>query len=847
MATVLGLSFYYHDSAAALVIDGKIIAAAAEERFCRRKHTSEFPKRAIEYCLEASGAKSINDLDAIVFYEKPVKKLVRVIESSLDVWPKSLIAFATQFPKFLKQKVNIHKTIAEQLPGYRGKIYFSEHHLSHAASAFFCSPFERAAILVLDGVGELETATIGIGENLDIQLKKAIHFPHSVGLLYSALTSYLGFHVNDGEWKVMGLAPYGKPMYVDEFRKLLDVKADGSFALNLKYFAHQYSSRWSANHKAWERLFGFPARTPEAAILPHHQDLAASGQKVIEELILALAAEASRESGGCRNLVIAGGVGLNSVANAAVQRAGLFDDVWIQPAAGDDGAALGAALAVSQQLFKDPRCPGLPSASLGPEYSDDEIAKYLATEEIPHRRLDDKNLAEEAAALIADGKVLGWFQGRMEFGPRALGARSILADPRRAEMKQTINEKVKFREYFRPFAPAVLSEDLADYFEAKEGVELPFMMKVVNVRPEKRSAIPAVVHNDGTARVQTISASDQPAFRRLLGALKAKTGVPIVLNTSFNVRGEPIVCSPEDAYRCFVASGIDALALGNYLITSKDRAPQALDTAGRVSRFYQQLSFNVFGSAIEAASQISKKNRLKEYPPLHNYLKHNPESRVLDVGCGAGWFVNTCTHFYGVQATGIDLNTAALKQARAVARLTKPADFIQADIYKFRTEPFDVVNSLGVLHHTPDCLGALSKVMEWVRPGGYLHLGLYHRYGRAPFLSHFQKMKEAGASKDELYQEFLRLSPGYSDETHAQSWFRDQVLHPHETQHTYEEISEMLEDSGWRIEATSINRFRAMPSRSELIEREKSYGMAAERALAKGRYFPGFFTVWAQR
>jgi carbamoyltransferase len=890
MAKILGLSFFFHDSAAALVCDGRVVAAGAEERFCRRKHTNEFPKQAIEYCLEAGGLRSVNELDAIVFYEKPILKLIRVVETLVAVWPAGLTTFVRRLPQFLGSKFNIYRVIAKSLPGYRGPILFTDHHMSHAASAFYCSGFEDAAILTIDGVGEWETTTIGAGRDPDIELDRAIHFPHSIGLLYSALTSYLGFRVNDGEWKVMGLAPYGEPRYLDEFRQLVEMQPDGSYRLNMDYFVYHYSSQWSAHHRRWEKLFGFPRRDPKNEIEQHHEDLARSGQAVVEDLILNLAREARRSSGS-ENLVIAGGVGLNSVANWKIEKEGIFKNVWIQPAAGDDGGALGAALFVSRKLFNDARCPKMKDAYLGPESPQEEIDSFLSLKGIPHERFDDDQLVERVADLIAEGKVVGWSRGRMEFGPRALGSRSILADPTNAEMKAIINQKIKYREYFRPFAPVVPLDHVHEYFEVEPGTELPFMLKVPAVRPEKTAAIPAVTHEDGSGRVQTITEEINPLYYRLLKAFGRRSGVPVLLNTSFNVRGEPIVCTPEDAYNCFVNTGIDALALGNCLLTVKpdvavsveERFRQSdeleaqigdeqagatplrvsilsetaspngdTDTKEEVLSFYKELPFNYYSNAVDTAVELLRSNRIKSYPSLHRHLRRARGARVIDVGCGAGWFVNSCRHFYDTTVLGVDMNPVVLKQARSVARLMPESDgvaFVEADVFEFEPdEPFDVVNSLGVLHHTPDCHQAIRRVLEWIAPGGYLHLGLYHHYGRKPFLDHFASLQANGAADSRLYDEFKRLNPNISDETHLLSWFRDQVLHPHETQHTYEEIQALLRSEGFRVEATSINHFKPMPSLDRLIELERRQEQASKDALyKKGQYAPGFFVVWARR
>jgi carbamoyltransferase len=890
MAKILGLSFFFHESAAALVRDGQIVAAAAEERFCRRKHTAEFPKLAIEYCLGSAGLNSINELDAIVFYEKPIVKFMRVMETLVQTWPRSLETFTQKLPSFLSGKVNIAASIEKHLPGYRGPVLFAEHHMSHAASAFFCSPFEEAAILTIDGVGEWETTAIGSGSGRDIRVVRAIHFPHSVGLLYSALTSYLGFRVNDGEWKVMGLAPYGKPRFLDQFRQLVHLHEDGSFQLNMNYFAFHYSSRWSAHHGRWQKLFGFPRRESKAAIEQYHEDLACSGQAVVEEIIMGLA-RAARRIKDCENLVIAGGVGLNSVANWKIEQQGIFKNVWIQPAAGDDGGSLGAALLVSQQIFRDPRCAPLRHAYLGPEISEEEVKDFLERRRIPYQHLDDFSLVEKTADLIAEGKVVGWCRGRMEFGPRALGSRSILADATNPEMKAIINRKIKYREYFRPFAPAVPLEHVHEYYEVPAGTELPFMLKVMPVREGKGGLIPAVTHEDGTGRVQTVTEDVNPLFYRLMKALVPRRGTPVVLNTSFNIRGEPIVCTHEDAYNCFVNTDIDALVLGNYLITEKPaqqlgsrygddlsdaleeqigeegagkRLPRApflhealsrngsLEVGEKVLKFYKELPFNYYSNAVDMSVELMKENRIKEYPLLHKHLSGLKHARVIDVGCGAGWFVNSCAYYYGHSVIGMDVNPKALHEACMVSRFMPGAErteFLECDLFNYEpSAPFDVVNSLGVLHHTSDCHAAIRRILSWVSPGGYLHLGLYHSYGRRPFLDHFAKMQVQGASEADLFKEFARLNPEISDPTHLLSWFRDQVLHPHETQHSFDEIHRLLDEEGFRVEATSINRFKPIRSFEDIVRQEKDCERLSQAALhRKGRYFPGFFVVWARK
>ena len=882
MAVVLGLSFFYHDSAAALAIDGEVVAAVAEERLCRRKHTNEFPKLAIEYCLERADLRSINDLDAIVFYEKPLQKLLRVVETSIETWPRGASRFVSSLPNFLKNKVNVRRVIAQHYPSYEGSILFSEHHLSHAAAAFFPSPFEEAAIMTLDGVGEWETTAIGFGRDRRIQLDAAIHFPHSIGLLYSALTAYLGFQVNDGEWKVMGLAPYGEPRFVDAFRKLVHMRDDGSFALDMRYFSHHWSSRSAYQRQRWQELFGFAPRGPDEDIEQRHEDLACSGQAVAQELILGVA-RGARERYDTPNLVIAGGVGLNSVANWAIEREGIFDEVWIQPAAGDDGAAIGAALYAAHQIEDDPRHPQHDAYS-GPAFSEDQILEFLRSRDIPFARLDEQALIEQAAQALRAGQVIGWYQGRMEFGPRALGNRSILADATQPGMKETINSKVKFREYFRPFAPAVPLERVHEFFDVAPGTELPFMLKIPDVRPEMREALPAITHEDGTGRVQTVTHEANPRFHALLTRLGELSGIPVAVNTSFNVRGEPIVCTPYDAYHCFTHTGIDALFLGPFRIDTKpetvdfeagharsdqlearvDRSDEDItervgDTLAeaiidthdpdKVLEFYRSLPFNFFSNATDASRALMSKNQILEYPDLHRVLDSSDSLRVLDVGCGAGWFANSCAHYYPHHVTGLDFNTVAIDQARAVARLMsrpREVEFLVADVFDAEPgAPFDIVNSLGVLHHTEDCHRAIRRCAGWVEQGGYLHIGLYHEPSRRPFLDHFRSLQERGASVEELFAEFEGLDFPTEDRVHLYSWFRDQVLHPHETQHSYAEIASLLEEEGLEPVSTSLNGFAPGASQDEIEGHERRLGEYALRKLAERRYLPGFFTVLA--
>jgi len=586
---VLGISAFYHDSAAALVCDGKIVAAAQEERFTRKKNDAQFPRNAIQSCLNEGGIK-LDALDYIVFYDKPFLKFERLLLTYLATAPRGIKSFSMSMPLWLRQKLfQKRQLIAEltQLGGgfdWRKKLLFSEHHLSHAASAFFPSPFDEAAILTMDGVGEWATTTFGIGRNDRVELLAEINFPHSLGLLYSAFTYYLGFAVNSDEYKIMGLAPYGGPKYVQRIAdRLIDLKADGSFRLDLSYFDYCTGSRMT--NRRFERLFGMPARSSREPITQEHMDIAASIQAVLEEAVLRITRTLAAETGSA-NLCLAGGVALNCVANGKVLRDGRFRRVWIQPAAGDAGGAIGAAL-IAHYLYSGQKktgslaCDGMNGGYLGPSFSAQEIEYRLKAAGARFTVLNDDDLIQNAVNSLVDGQALGWFQGRMEFGPRALGNRSILADPRSPTMQSTLNLKVKNRESFRPFAPAVLREDLAEWFDMDE--DSPYMLFVTNVANSKRrplsaeqlsatgmdklkvqrSDIPAVTHVDFSARIQTVHEGTNPLFYRLISAFKQRTGCPVLVNTSFNVKDEPIVCTPEDAFHCFMTTQIEALVVGN--------------------------------------------------------------------------------------------------------------------------------------------------------------------------------------------------------------------------------------------------------------------------------------------
>lgn len=590
---ILGISAFYHDSAAALLRDGDILAAAQEERFSRKKHDPRFPGHAVEYCLREGGI-TIDQVDYVAFYDKPLIKFERLLMTYLASSPHGYLSFLSQMPSWLKEKLFVRNTIRKQL-GYQGNILFSTHHLSHAAAAFFPSPFEEAAFITVDGVGEWATTTYGIGRDTKVKILKEINFPHSLGLLYSAFTYFTGFKVNSGEYKLMGLAPYGEPRFVDIIkRELIDIRDDGSFRLNMRYF--DYCAGLRMTNRRFADLFGGPERTAETKITQREMDLASSIQVVTEEVMLKMARHVQRET-GMKKLVLAGGVALNCVANGKVLRDSPFEDIWIQPCAGDGGNALGAALFAWHQLLGNPRTvtPRIQKASyLGPSYSDDEIQSFLDARKIPYRKLSREELPEVVADLLSSEKVVGWHQGRMEYGPRALGARSILGDPRSRDMQTVLNLKIKFRESFRPFAPTVLAEHADECFDLR-GAESPYMLLVADVRKDRlrdlseeekralgfdklrvpRSDLPAITHVDNSARIQTVTREDHPLYHDMIEAFYKKTGCPVIINTSFNVRGEPIVCTPEEAYTCFMRTRMDYLCMGSFLLDKTEQEPWA--------------------------------------------------------------------------------------------------------------------------------------------------------------------------------------------------------------------------------------------------------------------------------
>jgi carbamoyltransferase len=602
VTAILGISAFYHDSAAALVVDGRIVAAAQEERFTRKKHDPDFPQHAVEYCLREGGVQP-GDLDYVGFYDKPILKFDRLLDTYLACAPRGFRSFLAAMPIWLRTKLHLPRELRRSLGDkYRRRFVFTEHHESHAASAFFPSPFDEAAILTVDGVGEWATASFGRGSGNRIELTHQLAFPHSLGLLYSAFTYFCGFRVNSGEYKLMGLAPYGQARYADVIRdRLLDIKPDGSFRMDMRYF--NYCQGLTMTSRRFDDLFGGPPRRPESPLTEREMDLAASVQCVTEDIMLRMARHVHRETGGLTNLCLAGGVALNCVANGRILREGPFERIWIQPAAGDAGGALGVALFIWHHLLCRPREPAAHDSQLGsrlgPAPSDREIVEFLSQcGAVWHRFESSERKCDHVAELLAAGHVVGWLQGRMEFGPRALGSRSILGDARNPQMQAVMNLKIKFRESFRPFAPSVLQERVQDYFEMRPQEPSPYMLLVAPVRSERRveppatehrhglelrnavrSEIPAVTHVDYSARVQTVHRLTNPRFHALLGEFERLTGCPLLVNTSFNVRGEPIVNTPEEAYRCFMRTEMDCLAIGNFLLKKADQPAAAAQAA----------------------------------------------------------------------------------------------------------------------------------------------------------------------------------------------------------------------------------------------------------------------------
>ncbi len=886
MTVILGISAFYHDSAAALVIDGRIVAAAQEERFTRKKHDDGFPTRAIEYCLAEAGVTPAQ-IDYVGFYDKPFLKFDRLLETYLAYSPAGFRSFTKALPLWLKRKLHLPREMTRGLNNeYRRRYLFAEHHESHAASAFFPSPFEEAAILTIDGVGEWATATIGTGRGNRVQLTHEQRFPHSLGLLYSAFTYYCGFKVNDGEYKLMGLAPYGEPRYVDLIReKLLDLKEDGSFRMDMSYF--NYAQGLTMTSEKFHRLFGGPPRKPGSRPTQRDMDVAASAQRVTEDIMLRSARHVHRET-GLKNLCLAGGVALNCVGNGRILREGPFEQVWIQPAAGDAGGALGVALLIWYQLLDNPRAvsgrDGQLGSLLGRSYEHDEIESFLEGAGATYERYDDDDaMCGAVADEIARGRVVGWFQGRMEFGPRALGSRSILADARSPSMQGTINMKVKFREGFRPFAPIVMEEHAHEYFELDPRHESPYMLVTAPVREEQRtpiapelagaeglrmldqvrSTVPAITHVDYSARIQTVDRDRNPLLYKLMRKFHEQTGCPVLVNTSFNLGWDPIVESPRDAYRTFMASDIDVLCMGRYVLT-KSRQPSAVaasdgaaaeqvlagtlvspccradlehrrgtmtcarchhafrvpedipelfwphdnmddprDVTEIVKAFYEDTPFPNYDDHDSLSSLIDKSRRGLYARRLDEAIPYN--ASVLEVGCGTGQLSNflgiSCRRVIG---TDICMNSLKLGEAFRKQHGLSRVRFVQMNLFRpvFMPEQFDVVLCNGVLHHTADPVGGFRQLVPLVKQGGYIVIGLYNRYGRLLTDARRGLFRLTGG-RGRWIDPILRGSDASVDKRRA--WFADQYRHPHESKHTFDEVL------GW-LDAAGLEFVRGVPA-----------------------------------
>ncbi len=875
MTSILGLSSFYHDSAAALLVDGRIVAAAQEERFTRKKYDEEFPAQAVAYCLAEAGLAP-EQLDYVAFYDKPFLKFQRLLETYVGYAPQGYASFARAIPIWLNKKLHLTREVQKGLGGaYRKRIIFPEHHESHAASAFFPSPYDEAAILTLDGVGEWATASFGIGRGNRITLSHEQRFPHSLGLLYSAFTYYCGFTVNSGEYKLMGLAPYGTPRYTELIlTKLLDVKEDGSFRMDLSYF--NYCQGLTMTSEKFHRLFGGPPRKPDTLLTERDMDLAASIQKATEEILLRTARHVQKTT-GLRRLCLAGGVALNCVGNGRILREGPFDDVWIQPAAGDAGGALGAALFTWHQLLAEPRTVRPRDAQrgslLGPSFSTADIQQFLDSVDVTYERIDDDGgLVSMVADELAHGAAVGWFQGRMEFGPRALGSRSIIADARNRETQSVLNLKVKFREGFRPFAPAVLEEHASEYFEMDSGVESPYMLLVAPVRQERRhhldeqerqatgiaklkvvrSEVPAVTHVDYSARVQTVDLERHGLYRKLLESFYRKTGCPVLVNTSFNLGWDPIVCTPRDAYSTFMGCDLDVLCMGPFVIRKRlqrawveshpsavdflhealvcpcgsgnplhrsgpeltarcghrfpitDGIPQLFwphdtlndpgDVTERVKAFYEETPFPNYDDQESVRSLIEKARRGAYARDLDQAIPYNAD--VLEVGCGTGQLSN----FLGVscrRVIGVDLCLNSLRlgeQFRREQGLSR-VRFAQVNLFRppFRQQQFDVVLCNGVLHHTSDPRGGFRSLVSLLRPGGYMVIGLYNTYGRIMMDVRRVLFRMTGGAGTWL-DPHLRTTEMSSGKRKA--WFADQYQHPHESKHTIGEVLTWFAEEG---------------------------------------------------
>jgi carbamoyltransferase len=886
MTAILGVSAFYHDSAAALIVDGEIVAAAQEERFTRKKHDEGFPVHAIEYCLKAGGIAA-HELDYVGFYDKPFLKFERLLETYLAHAPAGFASFLQAMPVWLTQKLYLPLEMRRGLKGqYKKRYVFTRHHESHAASAFFPSPFDEAAILTLDGVGEWATASFGYGRGNRITLTNEMRFPHSLGLLYSAFTYYTGFEVNSGEYKLMGLAPYGEPNYVGVILdKLVDLKDDGSFSMDMSYF--NYCHGLTMTSPKFHDLFGGPPRKRDAPVTQRDMDVAASIQRVTEEIMLRSARHVQAQT-KMKNLCLAGGVALNCVGNGRLLREGPFEQIWIQPAAGDAGGALGTALFIWHQLLERPRAPQPQDSQrgslLGPAYEEEEIRSFLEGANANYSRVrSDAVLCETVADCLAEGKVVGWFQGRMEFGPRALGSRSIIGDARDPSMQTIINLKVKFREGFRPFAPAVLKEHAHRYFDVPSGIDSPYMLLVAPVQEAKRrplrieearatglaklqahrSEVPAITHVDFSARVQTVDSERHGLYWRVLDTFYRKTGCPVIVNTSFNLGWDPIVCTPKEAYDTFMASDIDVLVMGHHLLekvaqrawvpaaradrpdavlsdvwcspchqarlevlgdqvacvacghaypivdgiplmfSPHERFAEGADVTEIVKSFYEETPFPNYDDHDSIRSLIDKSRRGRYASMLNDTIPYN--STVLEVGCGTGQLTN----FLGIscrRVIGADLCLNSLRLATRFARahgLSRVA-FVQMNLFRpcFKPQQFDVVLCNGVLHHTSDPYGGFQSILPLVKPGGHIIVGLYNTYGR--LMTDLRRLVfRATGGRATWLDPYLRSNPLGADKRRA--WFADQYRHPHESKHT---IGEVL---GW-FDACGLEFTRGIPS-----------------------------------
>jgi carbamoyltransferase len=938
VTAVLGISAFYHDSAAALVVDGEILAAVQEERFTRVKYDARFPERAIEYCLREASLTP-EQLDYIVFYDKPITKFERLLETYLSYAPSGWRSFTRAMPLWLKRKLFMRRVIRRHFPRtVRAPLLFLDHHESHAASAFFPSPFEEAAILTLDGVGEWSTATHGIGVGNKITLTSQLRFPHSLGMLYSAFTYYCGFTVNSGEYKLMGLAPYGEPRYQDAiYDHLVDLKPDGSLWLNMEYF--NYCQGLTMTNRRFHDLFGGPPRRPEAALEQRHMDLAASIQKVTEEAMLRMGRDLHRKT-GMRNLVMAGGVALNCVANGRLLREGPYENIWIQPAAGDAGSSLGAALFVWHQLLEKPRSPKGRDAQkgslLGPRYSTSDIETILRRAGARYRRYSrEDELLEHVAAAITDEKVIGWFQGRMEFGPRALGARSIVGDARSPKMQAMLNLKIKFREGFRPFAPSVLREHVHEWFDMRPDEDSPYMLLVAPVLEKHRvslsaedaealrhdrdlrhrvnivrSTVPAVTHVDYSARSQTVD-ERHGRYHRLLTTFYEKTGCPLVVNTSFNLSWEPIVNTPEEAYRTFMQSEMDVLVLEDFVLHKKEqplglevwgparseahaanpwadpltgeslvmtrtaainpatgahypveegiprlfvpteRITDGKDTTEIVKQFYEKTPFPNYDDLDNHRALLEKARQGTFARLLGEQIPF--DARVVEIGCGTGQLTNFLAIAHRtVLGTDICLNSLRLAQRFKIEHELERATFAQMNLFQpaLKDDFFDVVISNGVLHHTSDCRGAFRRISRLARPGGYVVVGLYSAYSRKLHYARRALFRWTGLTNAWLDPHLARVGAAGKRE----AWFQDQYCHPRESCHTLDEVLGWMEESGLEF-INSIPKPMPGPAiaQDERLFAPRSQGNGISRflsqlgSLGNGYREGGFFVIIGRR